>query len=104
MFNLTQIQKLIHQNSGLQAELKKATDGESFMQRLVKFAQNNGLPVAMEQLQEAIATSPTLDGMVELDDEQLEAIAGGVHKGAIIASSTCVSGTELLDPWCGEMN
>ncbi len=91
--NVNQFYHVVLQDSELQQQFQGVTDEASLVNLAVKLGQQHGYDFTPEEVTQAVAlaTSPTeTTSIVELADEQLEAVAGG-KSGALETISTVAS-------------
>ena len=91
--NVNQFYQVVLQDSALQQQLQFAPDEESMVNLAVELGQQKGYDFTSEEVIQAIALAQPpaqTTGMVELADEQLEAVAGG--KGADAAMKAAAAG------------
>ena len=77
---VNQFYQVVSQDPALQLQFQLATDEESLATMAVEVGQQHGYSFTVEEVMQAIALAqPPAEttGMVELADEQLEAVAGG---------------------------
>ncbi len=84
--NVNQFYQVVLQDSALQQRFQFAPDEESLVKMAVELGQQHGYDFTAEEVIQAIALAqPPAEttGMVELADEQLEAVAGGKMHGGV---------------------
>jgi predicted ribosomally synthesized peptide with nif11-like leader len=83
--NVNQFYQVVSQDPALQLQFQFATDEEKLVNMAVELGQQHGYSFTSEEVIQAIALAhPATEttGMVELADEQLEAVAGGKGESA----------------------
>ncbi|RUT03923.1 hypothetical protein DSM106972_048370 [Dulcicalothrix desertica PCC 7102] len=78
--NVNQFYQVVSQDPELQLQFQFATDEENLVNMAVELGQQHGYSFTKEEVIQAIALAQPFTettGMVELADEQLEAVAGG---------------------------
>ena len=90
---VNQFYQVVSQDPALQLQFQLATDEEGLATMAVEVGQQHGYSFTVEEVMQAIALAQPpaqTTGMVELADEQLEAVAGG--KGADSAMKAAAAG------------
>lgn len=88
--NVNQFYQIVSRNPELQLQFQFATDEENLVNMAVELGQQHGYSFTKEEVIQAIALSqPFIEttGMVELADEQLEAVAGGKASAAEVGKT-----------------
>lgn len=78
--NIQQFYQVVLQDSALQQQFQSAPDEQSLVNLAVELGQKQGYSFTSEEVSQVLALavpSTETTGMVELADEQLEAVAGG---------------------------
>lgn len=88
--NVNQFYQVVSQDPALQLQFQFAADEESLVKMAVELGQQHGYSFTSEEVIQAIALAQPPNkttGMVELADEQLEAVAGGCSKASAPGTS-----------------
>jgi len=98
-----QLQNLVQTDPALQERLKTADSPEAAGHLIAQAAQEKGLSVDAGEIAARLRAVQERLTQGELSDEQLEAVAGGISGGGMIALSiaTAILGCELYSGFVG---
>jgi predicted ribosomally synthesized peptide with nif11-like leader len=83
---VNQFYQIVLEDAALQQQFQSAVDEESLVNLAVQLGQQQGYSFTSEDVIQSLALSQSSEttGLVELADEQLEAVAGGLSFGEFI--------------------
>ncbi len=91
--NVNQFYQVVLQDSALQQKFQFTPDEESLVKMAVELGQQQGYDFTSEEAKQALTlATPSTTGMVELADEQLEAVAGGKQDVRAVAVGAATGG------------
>ena len=89
--NVKQFYQVVVQDPALQQQFQSVSDEESLVHLAVEVGQQQGYSFTPDEVMQAITiaqASTDTSGMTELDDEQLESVAGGKGSVKQVAENT----------------